>query len=67
MLYDKVTGATDVDFTAGGFIDAGAEIVTADGVTEPYDLPALTFDELLAIAADPLRPRVRTTSPWWTA
>jgi len=57
MLYDKITGATDVDFSAGGFIDAGPENVTADSVTEPYDLPALTFAELEAIAADPAAAR----------
>jgi len=57
MLYDKITGATDVDFAAGGFIDAGPENVTADSVTEPYDLPALTFEELEAIAADPAAAR----------
>lgn len=53
MLYDVITGAVDVDLSAGGFIDAGTEIVTADSVTEPYDLPALTFSELQALAADP--------------
>lgn len=57
MLYDKVTGATDIDFSAGGFIDAGTEIVTADSVVEPYDLPAMTFEELEAIAADPAAAR----------
>ena len=57
MLYDTITGATDFDLTQGGFIDAGMEIVTADSVTEPYDLPALTFEELEAIAADPAQSR----------
>jgi ABC-type sugar transport system substrate-binding protein len=57
MLYDKITGATDIDFSAGGFIDAGAENVTADSVTEPYDLPPLTFEELEGIAADPAAAR----------
>jgi ABC-type sugar transport system substrate-binding protein len=57
MLYDQITGATDVDFAAGGFIDAGTEIVTADSVTQPYDLPPLTFEELEAIAADPAAAR----------
>lgn len=53
MLYDTVTGATDVDLSAGGFLDAGTEIVTADSVTEPFGLPALTFSELQELAADP--------------
>ena len=39
--------------SAGGFLDAGTEIVTADSVTEPFGLPPLTFEELEAIAADP--------------
>jgi ABC-type sugar transport system substrate-binding protein len=57
ILYDTITGAKSVDLTAGGFIDAGTEVVTKDSVTEPYGLPALTFDELLAIAADPAAAR----------
>jgi ABC-type sugar transport system substrate-binding protein len=57
MLYDAVTGATDVDLSAGGFVDAGTEIVTLDSVTEPFGLPPLTFAELEAIAADPAATR----------
>jgi ABC-type sugar transport system substrate-binding protein len=57
MLHDAITGATDVDLSAGGFVDAGTEIVTLDSVTEPYELPALTFAELEAIAADPAAAR----------
>jgi ABC-type sugar transport system substrate-binding protein len=53
MLYDVITGASDVDLSAGGFLDAGTEIVTADSVTEPFGLPALTFSELQEMAADP--------------
>ena len=53
MLHDVITGAVDVDLSAGGFIDAGTEIVTADSVTEPYGLPSLTFSELQELAADP--------------
>jgi ABC-type sugar transport system substrate-binding protein len=53
MLHDVITGAVDVDLSAGGFIDAGSEIVTAESVTEPYGLPALTFEDLEALAADP--------------
>jgi ABC-type sugar transport system substrate-binding protein len=57
MLHDTITGATDVDLSAGGFVDAGTEIVTLDSVTEPFGLPALTFAELEAIAADPAAAR----------
>ncbi len=53
MLVDTISGATDVDLSAGGFIDAGTEIVTKDGVTEPYGLPAITIDQLKEINADP--------------
>lgn len=53
ILYDAITGATDVDLTAGGFIDSGTEIVYSDSVTEPYGLPGLTFSELKVLAADP--------------
>jgi ABC-type sugar transport system substrate-binding protein len=57
MLYDVITGAADVDLSAGGFIDAGTEIVTADSVTEPFGLPALSFADLEAMAADPAKAR----------
>lgn len=53
MLVDTISGATNVDLTAGGFIDSGTEIATAESVTEPYDLPPLTFEELKGIAASP--------------
>ena len=53
ILVDTITGATDVDLTQGGFIDSGTEIVTAESVTEPYDLPPLTFAELMELAASP--------------
>jgi ABC-type sugar transport system substrate-binding protein len=57
MLYDTITGATDIDLTAGGFIDAGTEIVTSDSVTEPFGLPSLTFSALQELAADPVAAR----------
>lgn len=57
MLVDTITGATDVDLSQGGFIDAGTEIVTLDSVTEPFGLPPLTFEELQALAADPAAAR----------
>jgi ABC-type sugar transport system substrate-binding protein len=47
----------DKDLSAGGFLDAGTEIVTADSVEEPFDLPPLTFAELEEIAADPAKAR----------
>jgi ABC-type sugar transport system substrate-binding protein len=57
MLYDTITGASDVDLSAGGFLDAGTEIVTSDSVTEPFGLPSLTFAELQELAADPAAAR----------
>ncbi|MBA3236402.1 MAG: substrate-binding domain-containing protein [Chloroflexi bacterium] len=53
MLADTIRGTTTVDLSAGGFLDAGTEIVTADSVEEPFDLPPLTFAELEALAASP--------------
>ncbi len=55
MLADAVR--EDIDLSAGGFLDAGTEIVTADSVEEPFDLPPLTFEELEEIAASPERAR----------
>jgi ABC-type sugar transport system substrate-binding protein len=53
MLADTVRKNTTVDLSQGGFLDAGTEIVTADSVTEPYNLPPLTCAELEALAASP--------------
>ncbi len=53
MLADKIRGNTTIDLSQGGFLDAGTEIVTADSVQEPFDLPPLTFAELEALAASP--------------
>ncbi len=57
ILADTIRGTATVDLSAGGFLDAGTEIVTADSVEEPFDLPALTFAELeeLAASADATR------------
>lgn len=52
IIHDVVTGATDVDISNGGFIDAGTEIAFADSVTEPYGLPSVTLEELLVINSD---------------
>jgi ABC-type sugar transport system substrate-binding protein len=51
MLADTIRGTATVDLSAGGFLDAGTEIVTADSVQEPFDLPPLTFAELEELAA----------------
>ncbi|MDQ3553395.1 MAG: substrate-binding domain-containing protein [Chloroflexota bacterium] len=53
MLADVIRGEADVDLSEGGFLDAGTEIVTADSVEEPFDLPPLTFEELEELAASP--------------
>lgn len=55
MLVDSITNK--IDLSTGGFLDAGTEIVTLDSVTEPYDLPALTFDQLEELAASPEKAR----------
>jgi ABC-type sugar transport system substrate-binding protein len=52
ILIDSIVNGTAADIAKPGFINAGTEIVTADSVTEPFDLPPLTFAELQAIAAD---------------
>ena len=51
MLADTIRGTATVDLSAGGFLDAGTEIVTADSVQEPFDLPPLTFADLEELAA----------------
>jgi ABC-type sugar transport system substrate-binding protein len=57
ILADTIRGTSTVDLSAGGFLDAGTEIVTADSVTEPFDLPPLTFADLEALAASPAKAR----------
>jgi ABC-type sugar transport system substrate-binding protein len=57
MLADTIRGTSTVDLSKGGFLDAGTEIVTADSVEEPFDLPPLTFDELEELAASPEKTR----------
>lgn len=57
MLADVIRGDQTVDLSAGGFLDAGTEIVTADSVEEPYDLPPLTFADLEELAASPEKTR----------
>ncbi len=53
MLADTIRKNSTVDLSAGGFLDAGTEIVTVDSVKEPFGLSALTFTELEALAASP--------------
>jgi ABC-type sugar transport system substrate-binding protein len=57
ILADTIRGTATVDLSAGGFLDAGTEIVTADSVQEPFDLPPLTFADLEELAASPERAR----------
>ena len=57
ILADTIRKTSTVDLSKGGFLDAGTEIVTADSVQEPFDLPPLTFTELEALAASPDRAR----------
>lgn len=57
MLADTVRKITTVDLSKGGFYDAGTEIVTADSVTEPYNLPPLTFAQLEELASSPDKTR----------
>lgn len=57
MLADTIRGNTTVDLAAGGFLDAGTEIVTIDSVQEPFGLPPLTFAELEELAASPEKTR----------
>jgi ABC-type sugar transport system substrate-binding protein len=57
ILADTIRKTSTVDLSKGGFLDAGTEIVTADSVQEPFDLPPLTFSELEALAASPEKAR----------
>jgi ABC-type sugar transport system substrate-binding protein len=57
ILADTIRKTSTVDLSQGGFLDAGTEIVTADSVQEPFDLPPLTFAELEEIAASPEKAR----------
>ncbi|MFN8520047.1 MAG: substrate-binding domain-containing protein [Chloroflexota bacterium] len=52
ILLDTIASGTAADIAKPGFINAGTEIVTKDSVTEPFDLPALTFEQLQALASD---------------
>jgi ABC-type sugar transport system substrate-binding protein len=51
MLADAIRNK--IDLSAGGFVDAGTEIVTKDKVEEPFGLPPLTFAQLEEMAASP--------------
>jgi ABC-type sugar transport system substrate-binding protein len=54
MLVDAIRDGIELSL---GFVDAGTEIVTADTVTEPFDLPPLSFEELLELASSPEQTR----------
>jgi ribose transport system substrate-binding protein len=57
ILADTLSGASTVDLTQGGFIEAGTEVVTQSGVVEPFGLPALTLDQRVAFATKPTAAR----------
>ncbi|MBX3028887.1 MAG: substrate-binding domain-containing protein [Chloroflexi bacterium] len=57
ILVDSINAGTQADLQAGGFIDSGTEIVTIDSVQEPFELPAMTFEDLEVIAGDPAAAR----------
>ncbi len=51
ILVDAIRNGIDIAQPA--FLDAGTEIVTQEEVIEPFDLPPLTFGELMEISASP--------------
>lgn len=51
ILVDAIRNGIDIAKPA--FLDAGTEIVTQKEVIQPYDLPPLTFAELVEISASP--------------
>jgi ABC-type sugar transport system substrate-binding protein len=55
MLVDAIRNG--IDIAKPSFLNSGTEIVTADKVIEPFDLPPLTFAELEEIAASPEKSR----------
>jgi hypothetical protein len=72
MLVDSLRNGTPL---SSGFIDAGTQIVTADSVDLGNNLPLISFDELLAMSADPAATRefykpwsdcMNGTSPAWS-
>lgn len=50
MLVDSIRNGTELSL---GFADAGSQVVTADSVDMGGGLAPLTFDELIALSADP--------------
>jgi ribose transport system substrate-binding protein len=50
MLVDSLRNGTALEL---GFVDAGAQAVTADSVDMGNGLPPIGFDELLSLSADP--------------
>lgn len=51
MLVDAIRNGIDIGSPA--FLNAGTEIVTETSVEQPFNLPPLTFAELLEISASP--------------
>jgi ABC-type sugar transport system substrate-binding protein len=71
MLVDSLRNGTPLP---AGFVDSGTQIVTGDSVDMGNGLPSVTFDELLALSADPAANRafyqpwadcVRGATPTW--
>jgi ABC-type sugar transport system substrate-binding protein len=60
MLVNSLRSGTPL---TPGFIDAGTQIVTADSVDLGNGLPIISFDELLALSADPAANR-EFYAPW---
>ena len=69
MLVDAIRNG--IDIASPAFLNAGTEIVTQSSVQEPFDLPPLTFTELLEISASPemsreyYQPLVEGVIPNW--
>lgn len=69
MLVDAIRNG--IDIASPAFLNAGTEIVTQNSVQEPFDLPPLTFAELVEISASPqlsreyYQPLVEGVIPNW--
>lgn len=69
MLVDAIRNG--IDIASPAFLNAGTEIVTQSSVQEPFDLPPLTFAELVEISASPqlsreyYQPLVEGVIPNW--
>ncbi len=69
MLVDAIRNG--IDIASPAFLNAGTEIVTQNSVQEPFELPPLTFAELVEISASPqlsreyYQPLVEGVIPNW--